>query len=141
MNLDLLQLTATALMCGVIWIVQLVHYPAFAHVGRENWARFHEMHTRQITFVVMPAMCLELLLSSRVAWSSQELGDRGLRWLIFALVLLTWASTALVQVPLHHRLGVRHDEGQIRRLVRSNWLRTLAWTAALVATLLLLAGC
>ena len=37
-------------------------------------------------------------------------------------------STALVQARLHTRLMDGYDAETIRRLIRTNWLRTLAWT-------------
>jgi hypothetical protein len=45
------------------------------------------------------------------------------------LLALIWLSTAVVQVPLHQSLAARYDDSTLRRLVRSNWLRTMAWTA------------
>lgn len=41
---------------------------------------------------------------------------------------LIWLSTALLQVPLHRALLPGFDPAKIHRLVRSNWLRTVAWT-------------
>jgi hypothetical protein len=56
---------------------------------------------------------------------------------LFSLGLLAvnWLSTAAVQVPLHGRLAREYEEQAHRALVRTNWVRTAAWTArgALVA--------
>lgn len=43
-------------------------------------------------------------------------------------VLLIWLSTFLIQVPLHNALGVEKDTEAIRRLVQTNWIRTILWT-------------
>jgi hypothetical protein len=49
------------------------------------------------------------------------------------LVLLVWASTVLVQMPLHGRLGREgHVPALVAALVRSNWPRTALWTARAV---------
>jgi hypothetical protein len=48
--------------------------------------------------------------------------------LSLGLVLVTWLITALVSMPLHTRLAQRFDESDHRRLVRTNWGRTLAWS-------------
>ena len=50
-------------------------------------------------------------------------------WLGFALLLVVWGSTALIQMPLHARLARGFDMLLIERLVATNWLRTLAWSA------------
>ena len=49
--------------------------------------------------------------------------------LAFGLVVVNWLSTGLVQVPLHRKLALGYDAGAIRRLVVTNWIRTVAWTA------------
>ena len=48
-----------------------------------------------------------------------------------ALVMLfvIWISTAVLQVPLHGKLCQVRHERNIRRLVFTNWVRTIAWTA------------
>ena len=45
------------------------------------------------------------------------------------LLAVVWLSTYLWQVPLHRQLAVEYQVDLIRRLVRSNWLRTFAWTS------------
>jgi len=45
------------------------------------------------------------------------------------LCALAWVVTGLVSVPLHETLGRGFDASAHARLLSSNWLRTLAWTA------------
>ena len=52
-----------------------------------------------------------------------------------ALVGLIWASTFLVQVPLHEVLARGFDAEAHSRLVASNWLRTFLWSARAVLVL------
>jgi hypothetical protein len=59
-------------------------------------------------------------------------------WLGFALVLVIWIATMTTSVPMHARLGQGADEAALRRLVRTNWIRTLAWTARGVLVLWML---
>ena len=54
---------ATWYMTGVIWLIQLVHYPMFEYLDRTNFLRSHLFHTSAITFVVLPAMFLELAMA------------------------------------------------------------------------------
>ena len=60
-------------------------------------------------------------------------------WLGLLLLAVIWLSTGLVQVPLHRLLGKGRDGAAIRRLVTSNWLRTIAWTSRGALALFLLA--
>jgi hypothetical protein len=138
----LLNLTATAYMAGVSWLVSLVVYPAFLLVGEGEWARYHEAHTQRITPVVLPGMVVELGTSGWIALAPPVDGvPTGLAWAGLALAVASWALTGLVAVPDHGRLERGGpDERIARRLIRGHHLRTLAWSAHLVVALLLVAG-
>ena len=49
-------LVASVFMTGVIWLVQVVHYPLFDQVPNHNFPRFEADHSFRIGFVVMPPM-------------------------------------------------------------------------------------
>jgi hypothetical protein len=61
-------------------------------------------------------------------------------WVALALLGVIWASTAWIQVPLHRRLAVAPDPAAVERLVRTNWIRTGAWTLRAPLALALAAG-
>jgi len=91
----------------------------------DNFLAFHQHHTRSITFIVMPLMLGELGLTFYLAQQQKW----ALIWLIpLILVLLIWLSTFLIQVPLHNQLGIGQDSSLIKRLVQTNWIRTILWT-------------
>jgi len=122
-------LLATVAMAGVIWVIQLVHYPLFSGVGAEGFTAYEAAHQARITWVVGPLMLVEL--AAAVALTA-GLGPPGLPgwmpWAGLALLGVIWASTALLQVPLHTALGAGFDGDAHARLVATNWLRTAAWT-------------
>lgn len=126
---------ATLGMTGLIWFVQLVHYPLFTHAASGDFCAFADDHQRRTSWVVAPLMMVEagtatlLLLppsSSTAVWPG---------WLLLVSI---WLSTGLVQVPLHRRLAIGFDPSAARRLVSTNWWRTIAWTARSAIALLLL---
>jgi hypothetical protein len=49
------------------------------------------------------------------------------------LVVIIWLSTLVLQVPIHNRLQSGKDNACIRRLVTTNWIRTIAWSIKAVA--------
>lgn len=57
-----------------------------------------------------------------------------------ALVVIIWCSTFALQVPCHNRLAGGFDTRIHRRLVRGNWLRTIAWSLRAVFVLGMAAG-
>jgi hypothetical protein len=127
--LFLLDVAAALYLWGVIWTVQIVHYPLFARVGAENWAEYHNAHLRLMTGVVLTAMVTELGTSGLLALTRPSWLSPPLLWAGFACAVLTWAVTFFVSVPLHGTLSRSFDEAAIARLVATNWLRTVFWTA------------
>mgnify|MGYP000403217986 CR=1 FL=1 len=127
MVLFLTHAAATLAMVGVILVVQLVHYPLFRHVGRESYDTYQAEHMRRITWIVAPLMTIELITAIGLAWAPPLAVPSWMAWTGLGLVLFIWATTGLVQVPLHSRLTEGFDATTHRRLVRTNWVRTVAW--------------
>ena len=117
---------ATWFMTGVIWLVQLVQYPGFALVGDERFAAYHAMHSSRITWVVAPAMLVEIVTSLAIAWRPER--DTWLLRVGFACALITWLVTGFQSVPAHARLGLGFDAAAHGRLLLGNWVRTAAWS-------------
>lgn len=141
-DLRLLHLVATVFMTGLIWFVQVVHYPLFGRVGREGFRAYEAAHTRRTTLVVGPAMLVEAALATLIlihALNHAEL-DVFLPGLGAGLLAVIWFSTAFVQVPCHRRLERGFEAEAARRLVRTNWARTAAWTARSVVAGAMAAG-
>jgi hypothetical protein len=113
-------------MTGIIWFVQVVHYPLFASAGTESFPAYELRHAKRTGRVVGPLMCLEAVTALAIAWIIPR---SMLAWTGLGLLLIIWLSTFLLQVPLHRRLSLGFDDASHRALVRSNWIRTLAWTA------------
>jgi hypothetical protein len=119
---------ATWYMTGVIWMVQLVHYPLFARVGEATFTEYQRAHVAGMTPVVLPAMLIELVCAATFAFRPHLIHQPISARVGFALVLALWASTFLVQVPLHDRLLLGFDAQAHGWLVATNWLRTALWT-------------
>lgn len=129
-RLLLLNFTLAGYLTGVIWTVQLVTYPALALVGKSEFARYHAAHTRGMGWVVGAPMVLELALAGWLAGAAYPRWGAGLALGQLALVLVVWAATFFVSVPFHNRLAASgYDYIALDGLTRTNWLRTLAWTA------------
>lgn len=118
-------------MFGLIWFVQVVHYPLFLRVGAEGFAAYETAHANRTTYVVAPLMLLELATALALLFPAYRptFVSSPTAWLGAALVGVVWLSTAFVQVPLHNRLHTGYSADVIRQLVATNWLRTAAWTA------------
>ena len=43
-------------MTGLIWTIQLVHYPFFHRLEKENFNEHMDEHRKKISFIVLPVM-------------------------------------------------------------------------------------
>ena len=128
------QLGSTLPLVGLIWTIQVVHYPLFALVGESAQAQYQKVHMDRITWVVGPLMLVELVATGTL-WALAPLDPLALGGALLLTVI--WISTAFFQVPCHGRLLAGFDQGIHRRLVTTNWIRTAAWTARGVIVVLM----
>jgi len=130
---------ATWFMVGLIWFVQIVHYPLLGNVPAGCFAEYSAGHQRRTTRIVAPAMFVEAGCTLVLALFPQgQDADSPVRWVGLGLLVLVWVSTFTIQVPLHARLSTGFDANVWRRLVFTNWVRTAAWTARGIVALLML---
>ena len=136
--LIILNSASTLFMVGVIWFVQLVHYPLFRFVSKKNFSHFEKLHSRYASYVVVFPMLIELVTSILLLkWCPTSI-PYYLLLLGFILVVIIWMSTFLLQVPSHARLSAGYDINEIKLLERSNWFRTTAWSLRGILVIILL---
>ncbi|MEM9930518.1 MAG: hypothetical protein AAF840_11910 [Bacteroidota bacterium] len=122
--LFLTNLVVTWALFGLIWTIQLVHYPSFRYI--DDFSAFHQHHTSSITLIVMPLMLLELMTSAWLAWQMHF----QLTWiLLLLLVLFIWGITFFWAIPVHQALSQEVTPAGITELILANWPRTLLWSA------------
>lgn len=125
----LLNFVSTWFMVGLIWFVQVVHYPLFSKIELQRYTEYQKSHQRLTTWVVGPPMLVEAVTTVLLAYFVPPEVALGSVLLGIGLLFVIWISTAAVQVPCHGKLEQQFDADVHRRLVLSNWIRTLAWSA------------
>jgi hypothetical protein len=125
---------ATFFMTGLIWFVQIVHYPLFARVGAGAFSDYERDHARRTGWVVAVPMLVELA----VAIATVLVLGGALAWVGLALLVVVWLSTGLLQIPAHRRLHRGFNAVTHSWLVTTNWVRTVAWSTRAVTSVLLL---
>ena len=126
--LFLLHIGSTLYMVGLIWFVQLVHYPLHAHVGSESLSNYQQLHMKWTSWVVGPPMLIEMATTLLFIVAPPLDVPNWYFWLGAVLLFVIWGSTALYQVPYHNGLLHVFDEETHNKLVKSNWIRTIFWT-------------
>lgn len=128
---------ATWALVGLIWTVQIVQYPQFLHVGPERFCAYHASHMLRISLTLAPLLLVEMGTAALLLWK----GGRE-AWFLASLLFMVVnvGSTFLLQMPLHGRLSTEYSDATVRRLITTNWVRTLAWTARGVCVLMWMRG-
>lgn len=119
---------STLVLVGLIWTIQVVHYPLFALVGADGFAAYETAHSARITAVIGLPWAVQGLTTAALLLAPP---DGVPRWLIVAsavLAVVPVAATLVWSVPAHTALASGFDPGAHTRLVATNWLRTGAWT-------------
>jgi hypothetical protein len=123
----LIHLVSTLYMVGLIWFVQIVHYPLLGKVGISEFLEYEREHVTRTTRVVSP-MLFEFSTALLLTWTRPAGIPAWAAWTGLLLLLIVWLSTVLIQVPCHRRLEQGFDVEAHGRLVRSNWIRTICWS-------------
>jgi hypothetical protein len=123
-------------LAAVLWLVQLVVYPAFEWIDPARFTAWHQGYTGAVTWVVAP---LILLQTAGVVGRLWLLERAGPLWGVeAACTVLAWAVTVFVSVPIHGRLQGDLSSAvrlaAMRQLLLTNWLRTAAWTVCAVCS-------
>jgi hypothetical protein len=124
-QLSLHLVTSSALM-GLIWMVQVVHYPSFHFIPSSDYVSYAVFHTQRITWVLAPLMIAEMIFTLLMPFEAYR--SSWTMTLSIVLVLIIWGSTFFIQVPLHGVLAKSKDVEAINALISSNWIRTIAWS-------------
>ena len=126
----IIHLIATSVMVGVIWIIQLVHYPSFHFIELNQYTTFQRFHMSRISYVVIPAMLTELFTLIFIIIPMDQV-DHIILASAFLLIVI-WLMTAVFFSDVHQKLTLGYDQAVVEKLVKLNWGRTLLWTLRLL---------
>ena len=125
----LANLLSTVVMVGVIWFVQIVHYPLLSVVPVEAASATATEHQRRTAYVVAAPMAVEGVTTLALLSVAPEGVSAWMPWAGGVLLAVALGSTVLLSVPRHARMASAPDARVGRELVLTNWPRTVAWTA------------
>ena len=127
-------------MVGIVWIVQVVHYPLFARVGDSGFPAYSAAHSHLTRLVVNLPMLVEAATVVTLLFFRPAALRASLAWVGLGLLAVVWLSTALLHCPRHRALGHGFDQQAYRILVLSNWAHTAARSTCGLLVLAMAAG-
>ena len=134
MDYDLLfkiNFISTSVMSGVIWVIQLLHYPSFHFIDDQKYIEFQHFHMQRISFIVIPVMIIEFASALLLAYFFRS----SLTIILLALLLGVWAVTFIFFTNMHQKLTNGYNQGIVDRLIQINWFRTTLWSLRLIILL------
>lgn len=129
LTLVVLHGAATWFLVGLIWTIQLIHYPSFAAIDPHRYSSFQQTHMvgmgRLIAapWLVEGLTVLGLFVFAPTGWMRLLATAGGL------LELVVIGVTIRSSIPAHEALSAGFSDDAHKRLLRSNWMRTAAWTS------------
>lgn len=128
-------LIVSSILLGLILVIHFVHYKSFNFIDVEKFVEFHKFHTKNISFLVIPLMIIEVVISIIICYFYFSI----LSLINLSLVALIWITTFLLQVPSHNKLSTGKSITEIEKLVSGNVFRVYLWFfKAIVSTLIIL---
>lgn len=132
-------LVSSLTMVGIIWTVQIVHYPLMALVGPERFAHYEAAHAPRMAAVVMLPWTVQGVTTAWMLVAAPAGVPTALILAAAVAALVPVVVTVLASVPAHTRLADGFDADVHARLVATNWIRTVAWsTHAVLAVAVLI---
>ena len=134
----LIHASATLILAGVSWFMQVVHLPLVRRVGDRVFARYMDAELRVSVLLVAGLALVELLTAVSVLLYRPG----GLPvWMPLAGLLLlvpAWVAGLMMFAP-SGRLTAGFNSDDHRRLLQLNRMRVLAWTSRSVLVVWMLA--
>ena len=133
-----IHLFSSLYMTGVIWLIQIIHYPLFNFVGLNEWRNYHSKHIQLTNIVIAPPMFMELITLGYLFYLMPDYRSNTLMLFSAFILFSIWLTTFLISVPIHNKLALNYDEAAINKLVQTNWIRTISWTVKSIFLIYLL---
>ncbi len=112
-------------MIGVILMTQVITYPSFLKIDKNEFVSFHNNYVKNISIVAVPTMSLELLT---LVYMNVYINNLLFMKSLLVLIVI-WLVTFIIIVPIHNQLSKKLEIEKIVSLIRYNLIRTVLWTS------------
>ena len=125
----LIHASATLLLAGVMWAIQLGLMPLLARATPDTWPHHTEVYRRVFVTLFWPLLVVEAG-SGLLAAQQQPAGiPPWVHGVNLALLCAAWGTIPLVRLVVGHHPLARFDPAGFHRFARLNWIRVVVWTA------------
>ena len=118
----------TFMLTGVIWCLQAFVYPALSWIDIDRFQEFEKKYEKRMVWIKTPLMSLECLFAILLLRVAPSGAFNVISFILFGILLLIWLSTFCFQMPEHAALLKEFNEKRLKKLIFTNWIRTIGWT-------------
>lgn len=104
-----------------------VVYHSWKFVGAAEFARVHQESSVRIVQVFVSATLMMTVTTIVMFWKRPHYIPRKWVWIAFIAEIVSWVSSALIQIPIQGQLSQGRDEAALSRLIATDWVRIAAW--------------
>lgn len=102
-------------------------YHSWLFVGEDEFAAVHQAAGQRIVLIfVLPTLVLTGITIA-MFWYRPSIIPKHLLWSAFACQMISWLSSAFIQIPIQLQLDQGRDEALLNKLITTDWIRIIAW--------------
>lgn len=109
-----------------------VVYHSWKFVGAAEFARVHQESSVRIVQVFVSATLMMTITTIVMFWKRSYYIPKKWVWIAFISEIISWVSSALIQIPIQGQLSQGRDEAALSRLIATDWVRIAAWVFYIV---------
>jgi hypothetical protein len=98
-------------------------YPSRMIVGAEEFVAYHALLEDAILPVSVMPFFIITILNGVLLWRRPPHVSGVLLWISFIALLLDWASSIFIQIPMNIELNTGKNEALIQQVMDTNWGR------------------
>lgn len=113
-------------------------YPSRAIVGASEFVQYHALLEATILPVSVVPFVIITIQNVLLFWSRPKLVSRGLVIASVICLLLDWASSIFIQIPMNIELGHGKDIALIEEVMKTNWGRVVLESVQAIVVLVMM---
>ncbi len=124
---------------GASMVERFVNYQTWPLIGELNFQKYHQAQEPLIQIFVVAPIVAGFILQTLLLWLRPRDLSRVLIWIALGTYFIGFASTLLIQLPIHVRFNSSgYSEELMNSLLSSDWIRKSADLVKSVVTFIMM---
>lgn len=133
----LFNLISTLLIAGILWFVQLVHYPLFNEMPAKNMVNYGYYHMQKISGIINLLFIIDFITIVFLLLLVNSDLSATLMLINISIFLFIVILTRITFLPIYQQISKNPNSILITKLINLNWIRTLVWSLKVIFMLII----